>query len=574
VNKLTEPRVFPGPRSVTAGESDGIRFASSITFDNATLWRGPSAEPARCSLTVTAGIIAAMNDDTRPEEDGAVRVEMEGLHIVPGFVDSHSHLSVGAWVPWFADGARWASAAHALSEVRRAAGLRAQGWILAFNVDEDAWPDGVPTAADLESAAPGRAVMLVHLSLHRAILSETALRTLAISRSTHDPMGDVEKGRGGAPTGRVWESVFGHAVTTALLETARGLEASELDALLDAEAERHLAAGITACHDPCIPEALLSAMTRLAARTPLRVSWSHVSAHGILEAPMLEIAHLPGGDGPASAKLFLDGAHRCALCLDPRQAMAMAGRAVTQLVARGNARPLRELMRYRTVYKRPHFHLPYLRFTDDDLVERICEYGERGVRAKIHALGNEAVAQACRALRRSGVRNASIEHLLILSDREVEAVVESGCVASLQPGFIPHYGASLIDRGIAGRLKTIPIATLLRAGVPVALSSDYPCGPLDPLVNIREAIERRVPDGRSFDAAEAVSASQAVAAYSIGGAHCVHGKPGEGLSTGALADFAVLSGPPGARETRVLRTWVGGSEVWRAPGERVIGEAA
>jgi len=520
-------------------------------------------------MTISAGIITAWNDDM-PSTEPTPRVDLTGLHVVPGFVDAHSHLSVGAWVPWFADASPWTTSARALEEVRHAAAVGTSGWILAFNVEEDAWLDGVPTAADLEAAAPGRAVMLVHLSLHRAILSETALRRLEISRSMHDPMGDVEKGRRGSLTGRIWEGVFGRAVTTALLETARGMEPSQLDSLLDTEAERHLAAGITACHDPCIPEELLPAMTRLAARTPLRFSWSHVSPHGILEAANPAMAVLPGGDGPASAKLFRDGAHRCALCLDPRHVMAMAGNAIGRLVARRDARPILELMRYRTVYKHPHFHMPYLRFDEEELITRLGAYGARGVRARIHALGNEAVAQACRALRRSGLRNASIEHLVVLSDREVDAVAESGAVASLQPGFIPHYGPSLLDRGIAGRLKTIPVASLLRAGVPIALSSDYPCGPLEPLLNIRESIDRCLADGRAFDGAEAVSASEAVAAYSVGGAHCIHGTPGSGLSVGAPADFVVVSGPPGGRETRVLRTWVGGREVWRAPGERAV----
>jgi predicted amidohydrolase YtcJ len=66
----------------------------------------------------------------------------------------------------------------------------------------------------------------------------------------------------------------------------------------------------------------------------------------------------------------------------------------------------------------------------------------------------------------------------------------------------------------------------------------------------------------------------AVAAYSVGGAHCIHGKPTAGLSVGAPADFAVLSGPPGARETRVLRTWIAGREAWRAPDQREVESVA
>jgi hypothetical protein len=353
-------------------------------------------------------------------------------------------------------------------------------------------------------------------------------------------------------------------VTTALLETARAMAPDRLDELLAAEADRHLAFGITTCHDPCIPDELLPAMMRLAERTPLRLSWSHVSAHGILDAPAAEVAARPCGDGPMSAKVFLDGAHRCALCMDPGVVMGLAGAAVARLLRRGDSRPLRELMRYRTVYKHPHFHMPYLRFAEDELTTRIDAYRNRGVRPKIHALGNEAVAQACRVLRRLGIRNVPLEHLLVLTDRDIDLVAESGALASLQPGFIPHYGPSLLDRGIAGRLKAIPAVSLLRRGVPVALSSDYPCGPLDPLFNIRQAIERRVADGRALDEGEAISISTALAAYGAGGMRVIHGSPGPGLAPGAPADFVVLSGPPGGRDTRVLRRWFAGGEVWRA----------
>jgi hypothetical protein len=276
--------------------------------------------------------------------------------------------------------------------------------------------------------------MLIHLSLHRAILSETALRRLDISRSMHDPMGDVEKGHGGALTGRVWEAAFGRAITTALLETARGMERSRLDALLDAEAERHLAAGITACHDPCIPEELLPAMSRLAARTPLRVSWSHVSAHGILEAPMPRVATQPGGDSAASAKPS-DSASRCALCLDPRVIVAMAETAVAQLVTRDSRRcelAIERLQRIFTCRISASRGRP-------GLAHR-CLW-KRGVREDPR-LGNEAVAQACRALRGRGPQ--CVDRALVSPN--ARWMVPKGVVASLQRASF-RCGPSLDRRG-------------------------------------------------------------------------------------------------------------------------------
>jgi predicted amidohydrolase YtcJ len=548
---------------------------SGVLLDDATVWAGPRCEPKRTPLAIVGDRFASV-DDRVAIWDG-LRVGLAGGHVVPGFVDAHSHLSVAAWIPWFADGARWGSAAQAIAEIRNAASGGGTSWILAFNVQDDDWRDGRPTPEQLEEAAPGRPVMLVHLSLHRAILSETALRRLAICRATRDPAGDIERGRRGRLTGMVWESVFGRALTTALRETAEGIEPAMLDSLLDAEAERHLAVGITSCHDPCVPAAFVPAMTSLSGRSALRLSWSHVSPTGILEPPDAPAALQPTGDGPRSAKLFLDGAHRCALCLDPRDVMAMAVSAASCVLARGDTRPLRELMRYRIVYRHPHFHMPYLRFGDADLASRISAFARHGIRLRIHALGNAAVAQACRVLETESVRDAAIEHLVVLTDREVEAVAASGAVASLQPGFISHYGPSLLDRALPERWLVIPTATLLRAGVPVALSSDYPCGPLDPLFNMRQAVERCLGDGRAVGPAEAVGRPEALVAYTIGGSRAIHGESSathgslRGIEPGATADFVVLSGDPYLRDTRVLRTWIGGREVWRAPDQPSIG---
>src|SRR6185312_7587202 len=93
----------------------------------------------------------------------------------------------------------------------------------------------------------------------------------------------------------------------------------------------------------------------------------------------------------------------------------------------------------------------------------------------------------------------------------------TGAVASLQPGFIERFGRGVVERRMIPELRAYPAASLLRAGVPLALSSDNPCGPLDPLRNIRMAVERRLADGRVVDAREAITVEQAVAACTIGG---------------------------------------------------------
>ena len=161
----------------------------------------------------------------------------------------------------------------------------------------------------------------------------------------------------GRPTGLLWESANAHVLGAAFNAMAHEVGALGHAALLNAEASRHLALGITACHDPCVPPSLQPLLERVRKETPLRLSWSSVAEDGLLE-PADEFCPTCG-DGPPSAKLFMDGAHKCALCLDPRHVLKMMG-ATAIATARGNFAPLRELFAYRSVYRAGRFYTPYL----------------------------------------------------------------------------------------------------------------------------------------------------------------------------------------------------------------------
>ncbi len=261
----------------------------------------------------------------------------------------------------------------------------------------------------------------------------------------------------------------------------------------------------------------------------------------------------------------MDGAHKCALCLDPRHVLKMMG-ATAIAAVRGNFAPLHELFSYRSVYRSGRVYTPYLRMDTATLTRRLDVLAAHAVRPRIHAVGNHAASCTCKSLSEAGVRDVTIEHLTFLKDRDVDAVAATGAVASLQPGFIERFGKSILDRKLVPDLRAYPAASLLRAGVPLAFSSDNPCGPLDPLRNIRMAAERRISDGRVVDAREAVTIEEAVAAYTLGGFQAIHGVAGRGLDAGAAADFVILDGHPMLPASRVVETWIGGRLAWPAPG--------
>jgi predicted amidohydrolase YtcJ len=527
-----------------------------VLFSGATLWAGTPPRPAPGWLLVDGGLVAATGT-TAPPAAGKV-VDLRGQHLLPGFVDAHSHLTVSAWLPMAVDGSGWTRNTQMLDAIRRQALERPlDPWLLAMGADFDYWRDGMPSLQALDEAAGERPALVVDLSLHRCLASSAGLAAL---RGYAGAQGDIERRRG-QPSGLLWESANAAALKTALGDLALHLGEQGLLALLKAEARRHLALGITACHDPCIPASMQPLMERLQRETPLRLSWSRVAERSLMEPADAGELCPHCGEGPSSAKLFMDGAHRCALCLEPSQVLRMLGVTVAQAL-RGNLCPFQNLLRYRTVYRRRRFYMPYLRMDTATLTSRLDTLAQHGVRPRIHALGNHAARCACDALSAVGMRDATLEHLTLLSPADMDAVAHSGAVASLQPGFIPHHGPSIMDRGALPHLHCLPLGSLQRRGVPLSISSDNPCGPLDPLHNLRMAVERRMPDGRVVDAREAVSIETAVAAYTTGGQRAISGSLLTGLAPGNPADLAVLSGHPLDPATQVTETWIAGQRVF------------
>ena len=529
---------------------------NDLSIEDATVWCGPVPAPQRVSLGIRDGVVAALTGGAARE--ARERRPLPGSHVLPGFVDAHSHLTVSAWLPHALDAGAWGDAAAALAAIARHRATRPPGaWIVALGADFDRWR--LPRLDDLDAAASDHPVVIADFSLHRCLASSEARRLGGIVRGA-GPDDDIVTSRG-RPTGLLWESANALALAAAFTALARELGQHGHEALLIAEARRHLTLGITACHDPCVPPSLHPLLARVRTATPLRLSWSSVSERGLLEPAGTDELCPSCGEGPASAKLFVDGAHRCALCLDPRHVLKMMGATATA-AARGNFAPLRELFAYRSVYRSGRFYTPYLRMDTGALTRRLEMLATHDVRPRIHAVGNHATACTCHALAAAGVRNVTLEHLTFLGEREIDAVAATGAAASLQPGFIERFGTGIVDRGLVPDLRAYPAASLARAGVPVAFSSDNPCGPLDPLHNIRIAVDRKLPDGRTVDAREAVSIEAAVAAYTVGGHHAIHGVAGRGLTLGAPADFVILDGHPLAPASRVVETWVGGSLAW------------
>ncbi|WP_405139107.1 amidohydrolase [Nocardia sp. NBC_01388] len=544
---------------------------SRILLTGATVWAESECIPTRAWLLIDNDRIAAVGDQEPPPADTVV--DVTGAHILPGFVDVHLHMSHAAWIPHGGDGSEWRSTADAVAAVRaEAAAIPDAPWLLFWNVARWRWPQGrLPTATELEEAAPGRRVLLCTDNMHRGSASPAALEVFGSRSGQFAGFGeDVTRDRRGRATGELWESAFGVVLRHALADSTAHIHDSGTAAMLVAEADRYLAYGITHAHDPYVSPDDHERMTALHRAGPLHVSWATGSPGGMHSRPAgpAEAPDGPYGDSGREVKVFADGGDRLAIRLPSRAMVGMLAGALGESRRQGALGPLREALRRRIIPGARHLHTPYLLYTDTELADLISAYVSAGIRPRIHALGNLAAAQTAAVLRQLKVPQdaATIDHLMLLDPATTEQVAATGVGVSYQPGFLPRYGG-MLDASNAGRYVTMFGArTLIDGGVRVAISSDHPSGPVDPLWNLRAAVDRRIPGGATLQPEQALSQQEAVRAYTITAAASLGG-PRNGLASGEPADFVVCDGHPFESDTTVTQTWIGGRRVWPATKE-------
>ncbi|HEY5990652.1 MAG TPA: amidohydrolase family protein [Streptosporangiaceae bacterium] len=541
----------------------------------ATIWAGPDCQPRRGWLLVAGDKVAGLGDqasDTRPACDEVV--DLPGCHVLPGFVDVHLHLTQAAWFGQGHDGSAWRSLAEAIRAITAAATVdpvseTGSPWLLFWGAARWRWPEGrLPTAAELDQAAPGRLVLVSTADMHRGAASSAALAALGLDgrRRARELGQDVTRGRRGRPTGELWEAAYAIALQHALDGLAAGAAPAggdRVQAVLAAEARRCLRLGITHAHDPYVPPGWHQHMVTLRAATPLRLSWATGSPAGMHCRPEGP-GRVPGGrygEAAAEVKLFADGGDRCALRLPPRAVAGLLGGAISESVRLRAPGPLREAMRRKLAIGPGGLRTPYLRYTDAELAAIAAAYLEAGIRLRIHALGNLAGEQAAHVLRTVGAPpgGATIDHLLLCDPATAERVASTGVTVSYQPGFLPRYGDMFEGARVGRYTAVLGGRLLLQAGIPLAISSDHPCGEADPLHNLRCAVHRELQPG------QALTRQEALRAYTVTAAASLDAPGNGGLAPGQTADLVVCDGDPFQDSTQVTQTWIAGQIAW-APG--------
>jgi predicted amidohydrolase YtcJ len=204
--------------------------------------------------------------------------------------------------------------------------------------------------------------------------------------------------------------------------------------------------------------------------------------------------------------------------------------------------------------------------TPGELNELIESAVAHDVAVAVHAIGDaanrvvlDAFQRVAATSRQKGLRHR-IEHAQLLSEVDIPRFAALGVIASVQPSHAPS-DRYIADEywGARGRLA-YAFRSLLASGARLALGSDVPVEPLDPLAGIHAAVWRKrvsEPGSAPWYPEQRLTLAEALRGFTLDAAYASGEEQIKGsITPGKLADFVVLTHDitGGDTDEEVLRT--------------------
>lgn len=462
-----------------------------------------------------------------PEADATI--ELPGTTIVPGFIDSHVHLTATGRSLMNEDVRRAGSKDELLGVVR----ARAEAGVTPVHVegfDESGWENPeLPTAAELDAITP-QPVVAVRTDGHLSVVSSSVLGAIDLSGAA-----GLERGEDGQPTGRLTEEANLRVVTW----IGSSYERHRIEELQLQGAGLAASRGVTAVHEMSMDLGDLEVLLHHRDRLPVDVSPipATTSLPESIDRGFVSI----GGDLPIDGSI---GA-RTAAFTHPYEESSVSGG---------------------------------LYHGDDELAEFFHAGHNAGLQVGVHAIGDRAIEQVLgtwervyvaldsRERRHFRARRHRVEHFVLPSADQVERAAMLGLAVSIQPTFdrLWGQGGGMYEErlGPARAMAAHPFRTMLDRGIEVGVGSDSPITPLDPMLAIA-ALEGH------HEPAQRLTRLEALKLHRVGSARLGHqdGKKGA-LEPGRHADFVAYDADPLEVEypegMRPVLTVSLGREVFRA----------
>lgn len=475
-------------------------------------------------------ILAVGGNDLRTRYTAARTIDLRGRMVVPGFNDTHIHLS--------GHSRRYIELKDttSLEELKQQVAAKAKElgpgeWITGGNWDEYHFKEQrKPLRGDLDAAAPNNPVVLTRGGAHSAVGNSKALEKADINGATpNPPRGIIEKDASGQPNGVIRERTD---LYNRLVPRDRAVDVRE--GLFESVREQ-LKLGITS---------LIQAGASVNnGETGSYSEWEWLyGAHGTdLPRAAVQIGY-PSSQGEAKAgaeKLKAFGKKTG----DGNERLRVG--SIGEMAADGGfTGPTAWML---SDYKgQPGFRGAAF-YTPEQILANIEEGHKLGWQFGIHAIGDAAIAMTVDALHQTLVKYPRNDHrhylchfTMMPPDRTMDIMAKDKILIAQQPNFTYNLFGRY-EETVEGKLLQTnnPLTTPIKRGIYMAFGSDNL--PISPIVGLYAAVTRKGENGKVYGASEAVSMKDAITMYTKNGAYLTREEKIKGtLEVGRLADLVVL----------------------------------
>ena len=540
-----------------------VQSPADIVFKNGNVYTANDKAPRAEAIAVKADriVFVGSNADAQKFVGQSTRVvDLKGNTVLPGFTDSHQHLSGVGLREMTLNLENTTSLEDFLAKVKARVDQTKPGdWVTGRGWIETHWkPPVFPTRWDLDKVAPNNPVILGRADGHGAVANSAALKLAGVDKNTPNPFGgEISKDKqSGEPNGM-------------LLDTAQGLVRRRVPAISPAEAERAVVLGV---------------------KRNIELGWTQIQDAGgsytdveifkkLYEAGTikLRIYKAVHGPGPSATRLLNEGA-----------TIGAYGNRFTfrtiKVVSDG------ALGSRGAALLDPYSDAPdtkgFLTVKAEELRPMLIDALRKGIQVETHAIGDyanrfvldeyEAALKAVPvAERKVADPRWRIEHAQIVNPADIPRFAKLGILPSMQPShaigdlfFAPsRVGINRLDGSYAW-------ASFIKSGIVVPGGSDAPVERGEPMIEFYAAVARKDQKGFSGEGwhpEEAVSRDDALKMFTLWPAHAAFEEKLRGtIETGKLADLTILSADimkiPVADilKTRCVMTVINGEMVFAA----------
>lgn len=491
--------VFAFPVLVFADNAPDLIIHHAKVFTADAAHRSAEAVAIRGNRIVAVGTNAEV---MALAGDGTKRIDAEGRVVVPGFNDAHTHqgprpeglaLSLDPDPTWALTSAGLVNGTEETS---------GDAWIYG-TIGPTLLADPSVTARVLDKESGNRKVLLESWTGHGLIFSTAAMNELHIRENAVDPPGGwYERDASNHLTGKMFE----YAGWNAWRRLADSVSDDEAIEALKNYSNQALAFGITSIQNMSPMSLTRYEKVERHGPAPIRIR--------MIRFPMTENGRVTEGrDLPVTDK--------------ERPLTMISG---TKWILDGT--PVEKGAALRQPYPGGGQNMGRLDFPPDELKVIMKEAFDSKEQTLLHVAGDRTAAAVFDAMRAAGPaeewrkKRLRIEHGDGLQTDLIPAAKDLGVVVVINP-------AHVVARNAYPAGAYMPVKSLLKAGIPIAIGSD---GPMNPGLNIMLATTA------PGNTAEAITREEAVDAYTRGAAYAELMENDKGtIAAGKLADLAILS---------------------------------